>query len=255
MSEERPRVWVFGIVPADAELEQLDGRDDLPEVWLIAAGDVAAIVGEAPEDDPKATRNQALAHARVLESAVRDAPVVPMRFGIMCPSDEDVANGILQERGDELVALLDKFADHVQMLLKVEYDEQSLLREILEDEPEAAELREAIGVGSEDATRDARVRLGELIANALEQRRERDSAKLLDQLGDVVVEARSEPPEKEWMVLNAPLLVERDRVGELEDAAEEIAGEQGELMRFRLLGPMPVYHFLESESRQQPAET
>ena len=252
--EERPRVWVFGIVPADAQLEQLEARDDLPEVWLVEKGDVAAIVGDAPEEDPKATRNQALAHARVLESAVRDAPVVPMRFGIMCPSDEDVANGILTERHDELAELLEKFADRVQMLLKVDYDEQALLREILEDQPEAAELREEIGVGSEEATRDSRVRLGELIANTLEQRRERDGAALLEQLDDVVVEARSEPPEKEWMVLNAPLLIERDAIGDLEKATEEIASEQGELMRFRLLGPMPAYHFLQADA-EQPAET
>ena len=105
MSEESGRVWVYGVVPADAELEQLEGRDDVPDVWLVESGELAAIVGEAPEDDAKATRNQALGHARVLETAVRDAAVVPMRFGIMCPSDDDVASGILDDRHDQLSEL------------------------------------------------------------------------------------------------------------------------------------------------------
>jgi hypothetical protein len=53
MSEERPRVWVYGVVPADARLEQLESRDDLPDVWLVEAGDLAAIVGHVPENDAK----------------------------------------------------------------------------------------------------------------------------------------------------------------------------------------------------------
>ena len=250
--EERPRVWVFGVVRADAQLEQLEGRDDLPEVWLVESDDLAAIVGDAPEDDAKATRNQALGHSRVLETASRDAPVIPMRFGIMCSSDEDVASGILEDRHDAIVQLLEKFEDSVQMLLKVNYDEQAILSEILENQPEAADLREAIGLGPEEATRDKRVRLGELIANALEQSRERDSAEMLQELQEVVLEARSEPPEKEWMVLNAPLLVERARIEEVEKAVEDIAADRGELMHFKLMGPMPPYHFLETEA-QEPA--
>lgn len=255
MSEEQtqaPRIWVFGVVSADAELKRLESADDLPEVSLLEEGDLAAIIGDVPEDDPKGTRNQALAHARVLEAAVRDAPVIPMRFGTMCPDDDAVANGILKERHDELLELLDKFRDSVQLVLKVTYDEKTVLREMLDDNPEAAKLREAIGQGPEEATRDQRVRLGEFIANELEQRRQRDGAELNGQLDDLVQEARSEPPEKEWMVLNAPLLVERDRLDEVEQALEEIAEDRSDRMHFKLLGPMPVFHFLGDES-EQPA--
>jgi len=115
------------------------------------------------------------------------------------------------------------------------------------NELKAAELREAIGQGPEEATRDQRIRLGELIAKALEQRRERDGTEILEQLRDLVREAWSEPPEREWMVLNAALLVERDRIEELESGVEEVAQARGERMQFRLLGPMPAYHFLETE--------
>jgi gas vesicle protein GvpL/GvpF len=245
--EESARVWVYGVVPVDAELEQLDGRDDLPEVWLVESGELAAIVSDAPEDDPKETRNRALAHARVLETAVRDAPVVPMRFGIMSPSDDDVASGILRDRHDQLAELLAQLEGRVEMVLKVTYHENRLLQEILDNEPEVAELHEATRQGSEEATYDQRVRLGELISNAIEQRRERDSANLLDELREVVLGAQSEPPEKEMMVLNAPLLVERDRIEEVEAAVEELAEERADVMHFRLLGPMPAYHFIDAE--------
>jgi Gas vesicle synthesis protein GvpL/GvpF len=49
------------------------------------------------------------------------------------------------------------------------------------------------------------------------------------------------------MVLNAPCLVERKRREEFEGKVEEVAEELSERMHFRLLGPMPAYHFIDLE--------
>src|ERR671930_2205518 len=154
MNAERDNVWVYGVVPSDAQLQELDrGRDGLPEVWIVESGDLAAIVGEAPENDEKATRNQALAHAHVLEAAILDAPVVPFRFGIMVPDDQDVGTDLLDPQHDQLAQLLSRVKGRLQMTLKVYYDEETVLREIVESEPEVGELREAMGQGPEEATR------------------------------------------------------------------------------------------------------
>jgi hypothetical protein len=51
-------------------------------------------------------------------------------------------------------------------------------------------------------------------------------------------------------VVNAPLLVQRERLSELEETLEQLAGERSDLMAFRLLGPMPAYHFV---SWEEPA--
>jgi Gas vesicle synthesis protein GvpL/GvpF len=247
-SKNGKNTWVYGVVPAGASLHELERRGDhLPEVWVVESGDLAAIAGEAPEEDAKGTRNQALAHARVLEAAIVDSPVVPFRFGIMVPGDQEVGSDLLEARHDELVQLLKKVEGWVQMTLKAYYDEDAVLREILESEPEAQKLREAMNEGDEAATRDVRVRLGELISKALEQRRERDSADILERLKPVSVAAAVEPLEKEFMLMNVPFLVERDRQKEFEDAVDEVAGEREERIHFRLLGPMPTYNFLEVE--------
>jgi hypothetical protein len=246
MNAESQDTWIYGVVPAGASLHELERRGDrLPNVWVVESGDLAAIAGDAPEQSAKGTRNQALAHARVLEAAIVDSPVVPMRFGIMVPGDQEVGSDLLDARHDELAQLLKKVEDWVQMTLKVYYEEDAVLREILEHEPEARKLREAMNEGSEEATRDVRVRLGELISKAIEQRRERDSADILEHLKPFSLAAVAEPLEKEFMVLNTPFLVERHRQQEFEEAVEEVAQERQERIRFRLLGPMPTYSFLE----------
>jgi len=247
MNDEKKNVWVYGVVPAGAALEQLERREGLPDVWVVEAGDLGAVVGNAPNGDAKDTRNQALAHARVLEATVADAPVVPFRFGIMVPGDQEVGSDLLEAHHDQLAPLLERVEGHVQMTLKVYYREEAVLREIVDNEPEIAQLREAMGEGPEEATRDVRVRLGELVSNAVEQRRQRDSADILERLKPVSVAAVVEGLEKEFMVLNAPFLLERERQQEFEDTVEEVAKERQERMTFRLLGPMPAYNFIDVE--------
>jgi hypothetical protein len=247
MNDENKNVWVYGVVSAGAALKELEGREDLPEVWLVEAGDVAAIVGDVPEDDEKATRNQALAHARVLEAAVVDAPVVPFRFGIIVPDDQKVGSDLLDAHHDDLAQHLKNVGDRVQMTLKVYYHEEQVLREIVDREPEVGRLRDAMRDRPEEASRDVRAQLGELVSNAVEQRRQRDADDILERLKPVSESAVVEGLEAEFMVLNVPFLVARDRQQEFEDAVEEVAQERQERMRFRLTGPMPPYNFIDVE--------
>lgn len=249
MTAAQQDVWVYGVVPADAALKELERRGDrLPEVWVVEAGDLGAIAGPAPENDEKGTRNQALAHARVLEAAVVDAPVVPFRFGVMVPSQQDVGTDLLQAHHDELAQMLGRVETRVQMTLKVYYHEDVVLSEIVASDPEAQRLQQQMREAPEDAGRDVRVRLGEFVNNALDRMRQRDAADILQQLRPVSVAAVADPLEREFMVLNAPLLVERERRHEFEDAVQQLADERQERMRFRLLGPIPAYSFIDAEA-------
>jgi hypothetical protein len=239
--------WVYGVVPAGAPLDELDRRrDDLPEVWIVETGDLGAVVGVMPEQDEKGTRDQALAHAHVLEAVAADTSVVPFRFGTVADGDDDVvASELLDARHDELVRLLDSLDGKVQLTLKVSYDENALLREIVASEPEVARLREAIGGRGEAESQEERVRLGELVNTAVEQRRERDSADIIERLDPAALATAPGPLESEFMVLNTAFLLARDRQEEFESVVEAVADERRERMRFRLLGPMPAYDFID----------
>jgi Gas vesicle synthesis protein GvpL/GvpF len=241
-------VWVYGVVPANAALRELERRgDSLPEVWVVEAGELGGIAGPAPSDDERGTRDQALAHARVLEAAIVDAPVLPFRFGTIVPDAQEVGEQLLLAHHDELAQLLRRVEGRVQLTLKATYEDEPLLREIVDSNPEIRELHRQLRDLPEDEGRALRVRLGELVSAAVEQAREHDGAELLAQLRDVTVAGSLDPPEREYMVLNAPLLVERDRVGEVEERLELLAEERAGQMRFRLLGPMPAYSFIDIE--------
>jgi hypothetical protein len=246
---EKERSWIYGVVPAGVDLAELDKRQERigTEVWLVERGDLAAIASEPPSEDAKGTRDRALAHARILEAVIVDAPVVPFRFGTIVPGGDDaVGDQLLAEREDELKGLLDRFRDHVQMTVKASYDEEGVLRDIVNSDKRISELRKQAKQGDEIATRDVRVALGELISQTLEARREKAAHELLEQIKPHCVDVATERLENEFMIINAPCLVERSKQGDFEKAVSELADENTELMQFSLIGPMPAYNFIET---------
>lgn len=243
--------WIYGVVPAGAELRQLRSGGQTPEVWVVESGGLGAIVGAVPRNDARATRDQALAHSRVLEAAVADAPVVPFRFGMIVPGGDDaVSRDLLDAYHDQLATLLERVQGVVQLTVKVDYREDVLLRDILEAEPEIARLREATHQAPETAMRNERIRLGELINAAVETRRQRDALDIMQALEPAAAAAVADQLEQEYMVLNAAFLVDRERTQSFADAVDTVAEEHIGRMHFRLLGPMPAYSFIDLQQQQ-----
>jgi hypothetical protein len=244
-NENHEKTWVYGVIPAGAKLGELERRSDrLPtDVRVVEFGDLGAIVGDAPGDDAMSIRNQALAHARVLEAAVVDAPVVPFQFGTVV-ADGSVGGELLGAYRDELGQLLERVKDRVQMTLKAQYLEDVVLHEIVTSQPEIAQLREQTRDSDEMATRDLQVRLGELVSIVLEQVRERDGGAILEHLDSLSVASTIRLRESEFMALNAAFLVERGQTRQFEEAAGLVAAQQAERMQLTLLGPMPAFDFV-----------
>jgi hypothetical protein len=238
-------VYVYGIVRAGMSLDAVDrGQDGGPEVRLVEGGDLAALVSDSPEE---ATRELVLAHGRVLAAALESSSVVPLRFGMVATTEDAVRDEILEGHHDELASLLERFEGLVQMTLKVYYHEDAVIAEILAADPEAARLLEALQGQPEDLTHKQRVALGERLNARIEKRRVADGEEILEPLKPLGEANSLEPPDDELMVAHVVLLLKQDRVPEFESTVESLAEERADLMRFRLLGPMPAYNFIDFE--------
>jgi Gas vesicle synthesis protein GvpL/GvpF len=241
-------VYVYGIVRAGTSPEGLESGDEgAPEVRLVEAGELAALVSDSPEE---ASRELLLAHSRVLAAAVERSPVVPLRFGMVVTDEDAVRDEILEGHHDELVQLLERFDGLVQMTLKVYYHEDAVVAEILAADPQAARVSEALKDQPEDVSYKQRVALGERLNAAIEKRRVADGTEILEPLKPLAEAISREPPEDEVMVAHVVFLLEHDRIPEFDSAVESLAQERVELMRFRLVGPMPAYNFIDF---QEPA--
>jgi Gas vesicle synthesis protein GvpL/GvpF len=242
-------VYVYGIASAAEQIEVAATAVGDPNAGVrrVVHGDLAALVSDV-EPGPLTAARDLRAHWRVLEQAASNATVLPVRFGTIVENDDAVVDQFLAPRHDRLAAQLAELHGKVQLSVKCFYDEERLLRGVVQGSPGVARLSKHVRGRPAAATYYDRIRLGELVAGEVEQARERDTALVLGQLMPLAVDARREPASAADSAVNVAFLVERGRIEEFSAAVAQLADEVEGRMRLRYIGPLPPYSFAEEES-------
>jgi len=235
--------YVYGIIDGDAQAPGAAGIGGAP-LQLIPADGSAALVSEIAGSDVRLGRDEVLTHSRVLEEAMSNGTVLPMRFGVVMEDDAEVRGRLLDEHAAELRRQLELMAGKVELNVRAVYEEEPLLRDVLEHEPEIARLRDQLRGKPDDATYFERVRLGELVAEAVDRQRARDARAIVDELAPLAADIEIAELAHERIVLGASFLIERDRIAEFDQALDRVAGAYAGRMRFKCTGPLPPHSFV-----------
>ena len=236
--------YVYGIVEATATKPRGRGIDGAP-LRLITGEDAAALVSEIPPGRLRMGREEVLLHAQVLDRALAHGPVLPMRFGVVMDDAEDVRGRLLDEHGRDLKAQLAEMQGKVEIRIRATYDEQALYRDVVREHPQIASLRTSVAARPADAGYYDRIRLGELVAAAVERRRELDAHAIVDALGEHAQAVETGEVSHERVVAQASFLVERSRLAEFNASVDQVAEAYGGKIRFKYTGPLPPHSFVE----------
>lgn len=244
-------VHFYGVVSAGTSLPStVRGRNDAP-LRRIEVGDVAAIVSDV-DAEARIRRADLMAHAHVLESVVEDSTVLPMRFGILVESDDEVAEQVLRPAETRLVSLLEEFNGLQQLTVKATHDEEAVLRFLLAERPELRELRDSAG-HRDDFAYGRKLHLGQLVMEGIEAIGRADAAMLLDELTPLAHDINVEEPSQQHQVLQAHLLVRRSDRPRVDAAIANLSRKLPSRLRLRYVGPQPPYAFIDAATASEPA--
>ena len=239
--------FVYGIARRSVPVpDGLRGVDDQP-VHLLTYGDLAAVASPALLDRPPGRRAEILAYTRVLDAVAAEGAVAPVRFGSIFADDQDVVDHVLAPSPEDLTALLEDLEGRVQFRLTATYRQEVLLAELVAGDPEIARLREVTKGAPEEAFHAERLRLGQLVASAVEQTRDADAQELLETVSPLCVGVSMQAGRDLDGLMTAALLVERSRVDTLEEVLEVVAETVHERIVLSLAGPMAPYDFVGGE--------
>ncbi|GHE42896.1 gas vesicle protein [Streptosporangium violaceochromogenes] len=240
--------YIYGIVPADVELaSDVHGVGDPPgKVELVRHGEIAALISDVPVEHPLGRPQDLFAHQRLLDDTAAEVPVLPLRFGAVVKTPQAVVDELLTPHHEEFLAVLRDLEGRAQFVVRGRYNEEKVIGEILAENAEAARLREQIRGLPEEATWDARIRLGEVIGQAVEASRETDTQTLARALASVCVAVAVREPSHEWDAAHLALLVETDRRADVEAVLDEFGHQWGDRVTLRLSGPLAPYDFVGS---------
>lgn len=236
--------YVYGIVAADGTIpEGLNGIEG--EVRPVYHRKLAAIVGDLARDRSLGSRADLLAHDQVVDSIAAETTIIPMRFAAVVDSETGLVDELLEPFHDKLVASLEGLSGKDQYTLQGEYEHDTVLGEIIAEEAEIRQLREEIvDIGNEAASYPQRLRQGELVVKALEQRRAVDGEYAFETVAPFAVDTSHRELASPDDVINTAFLVDASKQKEFEDAVEKVGRKLAGRVRFRLLGPQPPYDFV-----------
>lgn len=241
----RQGTYVYAILPADIELTgDISGVGDPPgQVRIIRHGELAALASDVDVSRPLGTPDDLRAHEQVVDASAAEVPVLPVRFGAVLADDDAVAEELLAGHQDELAAELADLEGRAEYIVRGRYAEQAILAEILSENREAARLREQIAGKEPDATRDARIRLGEIISDAVAVKREQDTLALGERMAGRAVASVVRDPTHERDAVHVAFLLDRSQDAGLTEAVAELAKDWAGRVDLRLLGPLAAYDF------------
>jgi hypothetical protein len=210
-------------------------------VYTVRCDDLSAVVSDAPLGVLDPTRDNVLAHQRVNETVMREHTVLPMSFGTVFKTRDDVT-AFLKSAYRAFSDVLDKMENKLEFGLKVLWDRDAVIHAIEREDEDIHRLKSEIAA-QKGSTYFARMQYGRLIDAALQAKSERYVSEIFDRLRDVSVAARANKPIGDRMILNAAFLVSRDAEDAFDRRVKEL-GAHHDKLTFKYTGPWPPYNFV-----------
>ena len=219
----------------------IGGRGD--EVYTVHYEGLAAVVSNTPLVVYDPTRDNLFAHETVNETVMREFTVLPMAFGALFRTEQDIIE-LVKTTYDALKDVFKKMEGKVEYGLKVNWDRDLVIAEIEEQNEEIRNLKEQIVSRATGSTYFARMQLGRLIESALSEQSDSYVREVYSVLRDAAVASRANKPIGDKMIMNAAFLVERETEGEFDQKVKEIAARYDGKLTFKYSGPWPPYNFV-----------
>ena len=235
--------YVYCIIKSERPLSfgPLGIGSEPTDVHTVHFRDIAAVVSNTPMVVQDPTRDNVLAHQRVNETVMQQHTVIPMSFGTVFKTREDIIE-LLRSAAEAFGDVLNKMQNKLEFGLKVLWDRDQAVRGVESEDEDISRLKKEIS-GQKGPTYFARMQYGRLVDAALHARSERYVAAVLHELRDVSVASRINKPIGDKMIMNAAFLISRDQEQAFDAKVKSIASRFDKLT-FKYTGPWPPYNFV-----------
>ena len=206
---------------------------------LICRGDIKAVVSDFDEQ-VMVTRENVLAHERVVRHVLVETTPLPFRFGTIV--HEAQLHSYLDSQQDSLKRQFERVRGCVEMSVKVIWELEAVRSEALQDEEEGVSseaTKKVAGKGTAFLATKRREILGD---EALKKRAAEIADWLNKSLAETVRETQATIQPTQSLVMSAAYLVERARLKEYRAALQRAQQERSEL-HFLTSGAWPPYSF------------
>jgi hypothetical protein len=249
--------YLYGLIRASEDREfgdiGLEHEGKPGRVSTLREGSIAAVV------TPYAGRGKILPlrknlepHNRVIRELMRTVTIVPMTFGHVAKSEEEIRKMLRRNRAD-IQAQLERVDGKVEMGLKIVWGVDNIFEHFVSIDPELKARRDEIFGRSSNPSQSEKIELGRMFEQRLAQEREEQTEAVLELLQPSAAEVKVNPARSEKMVMDLAFLVTRTGIKQLEERVYQVAESFPAEYVFDVSGPWAPFNFIELDLQQVAA--
>jgi hypothetical protein len=245
--------YVYGVIEAKEPLNfGKMGIGGLGEaVYTVHYNDISAVVSKTPVFIFDPTRENALAHEHVIETVMRSNTIIPMSFGTVFRTDDDIRE-VLRSIYASLKDVLRQMSGKLEFGLKVTWDRDRIIEEIKRENEDIRRFQQELTRKHLQSTYLARMQLGRMIEKAMTERSAEVVKSIYDSLRGICVASRDNKPIGDKMIMNAAFLIQKEKEGDFDAGVNQIAQKYGNRLTFKYTGPWPPYNFVNIRLKLEP---
>lgn len=227
----------------------IGGRGD--EVTTIGYKDLGMVISNSLMTKYVVSRENLLAHERVVEEVMKEFTVLPVRFCTIASNADEIRN-LLDRRYREFKNLLRDMDHKIELGTKGLWKNmETLFKEITIENKEIKRLKEKIqnGMGKKNISStgtflEAKMEVGKLVEEALKRKKEKEAENIVDALRRTAFDHKLNNTVSDEMFINAAFLVDRGREKEFDNIMDDLSEKHKDRIKFMYVGPLPPYNFV-----------
>lgn len=238
------RKYIYGIIQEPEPRRFNFSGVGEARVYAINYRELAAMVSDTGLEEIDPTRKNVRAHTVVQDELLKSYTLLPMSFGMIANSQDDVLR-LLAKNYQGLMDELKRLGGKVEVELKVFWDQEAMIKELQHGSEELTRLKAKINqAASPIVAQRLLVEAGKLVERiALDWK-----AKYADQvytiLKGLAIDARLNNPLGVKNILNASFLIERAKESDFKKEVFRLDSQYQGKVNFKYVGPLAPYSFV-----------
>ena len=237
--------YIYGIVE-EPQLRRFSfpGVGDA-DVYTINHQRIAAIVSDTEFSEIDPTRKNVHAHTVVQDELLKEYTLLPMGFGMIATSEEEVQR-LLENNYQGLISELNRLAGRIEVELKVFWEQEAIIKELQGENQELSRLKAKINAASSPIeAQNLLAMAGKLVENIVRDWKTRYAEMVYATLNELSYEAKVNNPVGIKNLLNASFLIDKSRESEFKEQVYTLDSKFQGKVNFKYVGPMPPYNFVD----------
>jgi len=241
--------YLYGVIASHHSQEfgplGIGARGD--RVYTLPYRDLAAIISHSPIEKYAVSRENLMAHSKILEKAAEAFTVLPVCFSTIAANERAIVDKFLKPRYQELMGLIRSLEGTLELGVRARWvNLEAIFAELVEENKDIQVLKVATLNEKDQQQRYAnQIKIGQLVQKVLDEKRRRERNMLINEIKPLSIDYKEMQIYGDMNIVSAAFLVSCEQEASFNQKVNELRLSYEQRIQLRYIVSSVAYSFVE----------